>query len=49
MARYRMSDAVTLKLNFANLTDEYYFDQLHPWHVVPGAGFTATFAVNMVY
>ena len=49
MARYRMSDTVTLKLNLANLTDEYYFDQLHPWHVVPGAGFTATFAVNVVY
>jgi catecholate siderophore receptor len=49
MARYRLSDSVTLKVNLANLTDEYYFDQLHPWHVVPGAGFTATFAVNVVY
>ena len=49
MGRYRLSSTVALKLNLANLTDEYYLDQLHPWHVVPGPGFTATFAVNVVY
>jgi catecholate siderophore receptor len=49
MARYRFSDSLTVKLNLANLTDEYYFDQLHPWHVVPGAGFTTTLAVNLSY
>lgn len=46
MARYTVSEKLTLKLNLANLTDEYYFEQLHPWHVVPGAGFTATLAIN---
>jgi catecholate siderophore receptor len=49
MGRYHLSDTIALKLNLANLTNEYYFDQLHPWHVVPGAGFTATFAVNVIY
>jgi catecholate siderophore receptor len=49
MARYRFSESLTVKINLANLTDEYYFDQLHPWHVVPGAGFTATLAVNLSY
>jgi catecholate siderophore receptor len=49
MARYRVSDAVAFKLNLANIGDELYFDQLHPWHVVPGPGFTATFAVNVTY
>ncbi len=49
MARYRVSDTITLKLNIANLADEFYFDQLHPWHVVPGPGQTATLAVNFVY
>jgi len=49
MARYQVSDALTLKLNLANLTDEYYFEQLHPWHVIPGSGFTATFAVNYTF
>ncbi len=46
MARYHISDRVTIKLNLANLTDEYYFEQVHPWHVVPGPGRTATLAVN---
>jgi hypothetical protein len=38
-----------LKLNLTNFTDEYYLDQLHPFHVVPGPGLTAIFAVNVVY
>jgi len=49
MGRYRLSDTVTIKVNLANITDEYYFEQLHPWHVVPGAGFTATLALNVIY
>jgi len=49
MGRYQLSNAVTVKVNLANITDEYYFQQLHPWHVVPGPGFTATFAVNVIY
>jgi len=49
MGRYRISDKLTLKLNLTNLTDAYYFDQLHPFHVVPGPGFTAMLAANMVF
>jgi catecholate siderophore receptor len=48
MGRFRVSDTLTLKLNLTNLTDEYYFEQLHPWHVVPGPGLTATLAANVV-
>jgi len=47
MVRYNVSDRITLKLNLTNLTNEYYFGQLHPWHVVPGPGFTATLAANI--
>ena len=46
MGRYRLTDTILVKLNLTNLTDEYYFDQLHPWHVVPGPGPTATLAIN---
>lgn len=46
MVRYNVSDRITVKLNLTNLTDEYYFGQIHPWHVVPGPGFTATLAAN---
>ena len=46
MVRYNLTDRITLKLNLTNLTDEYYFGQLHPWHVVPGPGRTITVAAN---
>jgi outer membrane receptor for monomeric catechols len=49
MGRYRVNDTITFKFNLTNLDDELYFAQLHPWHVVPGPGFTATAAVNVVY
>jgi len=49
MVRYQASDSLTLKLNLANLRDELYFGQIHTWHVVPGAGFTTTFAINFEY
>ena len=47
MARYRLSGTLSLKLNLTNLGDELYFEQLHPWHVVPGPGRTAMLAVNL--
>lgn len=46
MAKYRLSDSMSLKLNLTNLTDEYYFDQLHNWHVFPGHSRSAVLAVN---
>jgi len=49
MMKYQYSETIVYKLNLTNLTDEYYFDQLHPWHVVPGPGFGAVFAVNFDY
>jgi catecholate siderophore receptor len=47
MGRYEWSDTLTFRLNLVNLSDRYYFEQLHPWHVVPGPGFTATFAIGL--
>jgi len=41
MAKYPVTDKVSLQLNLYNLTDNKYYDQLHPAHVVPGAGTTA--------
>ena len=49
MAKYRVNENLTLKVNLTNITDEYYFDQIHPWHVVPGPGFTSVFAINLDY
>ncbi|HEY0963507.1 MAG TPA: TonB-dependent siderophore receptor [Pseudomonadales bacterium] len=49
MAGYEINARLRLKLNLTNLTNEFYFDQLHPFHVVPGPGFGAVFAVNLDY
>jgi catecholate siderophore receptor len=49
MGRYVLSDSLALKVNVTNLADEYYFEQLHMWHVVPAPGRTVTFAVNASY
>jgi len=49
MAQYNLSEHLTFKVNLTNLTDKYYYDALHQQHVVPGAGRTAMFAVNLNY
>lgn len=49
MAGFQLREKVLVKLNVTNVTDEFYIDQLHPWHVVPGPGLTAIFAVNTVF
>jgi catecholate siderophore receptor len=49
MARYSVSKRVSVQVNVANLTDEYYFDQLHPFHVVPGAGRTVLASFQFRY
>jgi catecholate siderophore receptor len=38
-----------VQLNVYNLTDEYYFDQVHPAHIVPGAGRSALFSTSFKF
>jgi len=38
MLKYTISRHSELQLNAYNLTDAYYYDQLHPAHIIPGAG-----------
>ncbi len=40
-AKYRFSDKITGQLLINNVADKLYYEQLHPVHVVPGAGRTA--------
>jgi catecholate siderophore receptor len=49
MAKYVWSEHLSFKVNLTNLTDKYYYDALHPQHVIPGAGRTAMFAINITY
>lgn len=49
MAKYDINDNLTIKANLTNVTDELYYDQLHPFHVVPGPGLGVVFAANFTY
>jgi catecholate siderophore receptor len=49
MAKYNWSQHISFKVNLTNLTDKYYYDAIHPQHVLPGPGRTAMFAINVTY
>jgi catecholate siderophore receptor len=46
MVRYDLSRQVGVQLNLTNLTNRYYFDTIHPGHLIAGAGRTALVTVN---
>jgi len=49
MARRPLGARLDVQLNVTNLTNAYYFDQLHPAHIVPGPGRTALLGLNFKY
>ena len=49
MGKYLLGEHVTLKFNLTNLGDTLFFDQLHPFHVIPGAGLAGVLALNLDY
>jgi catecholate siderophore receptor len=49
MVKYPLSEQVSLQLNLYNLTDNAYYDQLHPSHAIPGAGRTALLTLAYKY
>jgi catecholate siderophore receptor len=49
MARRAFGPRIELQLNVTNLANTYYFDQIHPGHIVPGAGRTALLGLNFKY
>jgi len=46
MAKFDFNENWSLQLNVNNIFDKYYFEQLHPFHVVPGAGRVALITLN---
>ena len=46
---YQFNRNIQLRFNAINLTDELYFDGIHPSHVVPGAGRTFILSGNFRY
>jgi catecholate siderophore receptor len=49
MVKYKLSHRISLQANIYNLTDNYYLDQLHPNHVIPGAGISALFSTSFAF
>ena len=48
-ARYRVTRWLDVSVTANNLTDTLYYDQLHPFHVIPGAGRTALVSLKTVF
>jgi catecholate siderophore receptor len=46
MASRPINDHVSFQVNLYNLANRYYYDEPHPAHIVPGAGFTALSGFN---
>ena len=46
MASRSIGEHVGLQVNLYNLANRNYIDQIHPAHLVPGAGFTALVGLN---
>ena len=49
MAKYILSERLSVQVNVNNIFDKYYYDQLHFFHVVPAEGRTALLTVNLNY
>lgn len=49
VARYPLGEHLDLQVNVNNLTNRYYYDQLHPGHIVPGAGRSALVGLNFKF
>jgi catecholate siderophore receptor len=46
MGRYTISDNLSLQVNVFNLANRNYIDEIHPGHIVPGAGTSGLFGLN---
>ena len=46
MARFPVNEHLDVQINGNNLTNRYYYDQIHPRHIVPGEGRMALIGIN---
>jgi len=49
MAKYPLTEHIELRANIYNLADNYYYDQIHPAHIVPGAARSALIGVTFKF
>jgi catecholate siderophore receptor len=48
-AKYDFNEKMSVQVNVNNILDRYYYEGLHPFHIVPGAGRTALLTLNFRY
>jgi catecholate siderophore receptor len=46
MGRYSLSDNLALQVNVFNVANRNYIDEIHPAHIVPGAGTSGLFGLD---
>jgi len=49
MLKYRVNKDVEIQANLENLTNKYYYDGVHPGHIVPGEGRTLFLSTNFKF
>ena len=49
MAKHPINDHIDLQANVYNLANRYYYDQLHPGHIVLGAGRSALIGIRFKF
>ena len=49
MVSHPLREHVNLQVNLYNLANRYYFDEPHPGHIVPGAGFAALAGISFKF
>lgn len=47
MAKWQATDHIRLQVNANNLTNKYFYDQIHGFHVIPGEGRTLLFSIGL--
>ena len=49
MAKCPLTEHIELRANVYNLADRYYYDQIHPAHIVPGAARSVLLSINFKF
>jgi len=49
MLKYHLTKSINIQANVTNLTDKYYYDGVHPGHVVPGEGRVLYISTNFKF
>jgi catecholate siderophore receptor len=49
LLKYKINKHISCQVNINNLTDQFYYAQLHPGHAIPGPGISALFSTSFKF